>query len=270
MMVIDEPDSYELENEEDLGIGIYEPGKNLEGEMDWSHFSRVLIIFGAGWVMMFLIEIVLMIPVLAIGGIDAVFLDPWALIFLSTAEIGFIIPMIKYLDNRGLTLKSVGIKNMSSMKNILWGLIFGALLFGANIIISYFMVLLFPDLATGEESLFILPQQNLIPLWAILWTVVMFMIVGFSEELIFRGFLQRRMEMFYKERGSKHYKMIALVLTSFIFGVIHLDIVGLATRFVLGLFLGYLAQRSNYSIIGPSIAHGINNSIVILLVLLPV
>ncbi len=267
-MVIDEPDSYELENADETDIGIFEPGTVLEGDMDWKHFSRVLLIVSCGWVLMFILEAILVVPVITYIGVNAIYTDPWVLIYLSIAEVGFIFPVVVYLNNRGLRLRSVGIKNMSSMKNILFGIVVGIAMFGANIIISYLMTILAPQITSGDEVLFVIPQENLIGIWLALWTIVMFMIVAFSEELIFRGFLQRRMEMFYKGRGSKHYKIIALVLTSIVFAVIHLDIFGLATRFVLGLFLGYLAQKRNYSIIGPTIAHGINNSVVIFLVAL--
>jgi membrane protease YdiL (CAAX protease family) len=37
------------------------------------------------------------------------------------------------------------------------------------------------------------------------------------------------------------------------------------TRFVLGLFLGYLAQKRDYSILAPTVAHGFNNAIVVVL-----
>ncbi|MFW9836245.1 MAG: type II CAAX prenyl endopeptidase Rce1 family protein, partial [Candidatus Thorarchaeota archaeon] len=70
-------------------------------------------------------------------------------------------------------------------------------------------------------------------------------------------------------RGTTNYKIVALVISSFIFAAIHLDIIGLPTRFVLGVFLGFLAQQRNYNIIGPSIAHGINNGIVVFLISLP-
>ncbi len=264
-MVIDEPDSYELENADEIGIEIFEPGTNLEGEMDWSHFTRVLLTVAAGWGLMFILEALLIIPVLPLVGINGIFTDPWVLIFLSVAEVGFIFPVVIYLNNRGLRMRSVGIKNLKSIKNIVLGIVIGFTMFGANIIISYFMTILVPEITSGDEALFIVPEGNLTGIWLLLWTVVMFMIVAFSEELIFRGFLQRRMEMFYKRRGRKNYKFMALMLTSIIFAVIHLDPIGLATRFVLGLFLGYLAQKRNYSIIGPTIAHGINNSIVIVL-----
>ncbi|MHA1576887.1 MAG: lysostaphin resistance A-like protein, partial [Candidatus Thorarchaeota archaeon] len=89
--------------------------------------------------------------------------------------------------------------------------------------------------------------------------------VGFSEELLFRGFLQRRMEIYFRDR-SQSYKMLALIITSIIFSAAHLDLIGLPTRFVLGLFLGFLAQKRKYSVLGPSVAHGFNNAAVIVLV----
>jgi membrane protease YdiL (CAAX protease family) len=58
---------------------------------------------------------------------------------------------------------------------------------------------------------------------------------------------------------------MSLVITSFIFGAIHLDLIGLPIRFILGIFLGDLAQRRNYNIVGPSVAHGFNNAIVVVL-----
>jgi membrane protease YdiL (CAAX protease family) len=121
----------------------------------------------------------------------------------------------------------------------------------------------------GDELFFIPPEGEMAQLiWVSLWTVAMFAIVGFSEEIVFRGFLQRRMEMYYRNKGTRNYKLYALVISSFIFSAIHMDLLGLGTRFVLGLFLGYLAQRRKYSIIGPTIAHGVNNSAVVIFALL--
>ncbi|MFW9980830.1 MAG: lysostaphin resistance A-like protein, partial [Candidatus Thorarchaeota archaeon] len=93
----------------------------------------------------------------------------------------------------------------------------------------------------------------------------MFVFVGFTEEVMFRGFLQKRMEMYFRSQGNSSFRLLSLVITSFIFGIIHLDMIGLPARFILGMFLGDLAQRRNYNIIGPSVAHGLNNSIVIVL-----
>jgi membrane protease YdiL (CAAX protease family) len=267
-MVIDEPDAYALEDIDEVGIGIFEPGSHLERSMDWARFSHVLFLVVTGWVMMFVLTIIIMIPMIGVIGLIGVLTNPWALIILTLAEFGFVIPIYRYVKKEGISFRSIGLKNMLSLKDIALGIVVGFLMLAANLVISYFMAQLIPGL--GEDEQFFFPPSSEIEklIWVSLWTVAMFAIVGLSEEIVFRGFLQRRMEMYYREKGSKNYKLRALVITSFIFAAIHLDIIGLFTRFVLGLFLGYLAQKRNYSIIGPTVAHGINNSVVVILALL--
>jgi len=187
---------------------------------------------------------------------------------MTVAEFGFIIPIYWYVKKEKISFRSIGIKNLTSVKDIGLGFIVGFVMLGANLVISYFMYEFFPSLG-GDEVLFNPPAEPTERLlWVSLWTIAMFAIVGFSEEIAFRGFLQRRMEMYYRQKGSQNYKLLALVITSFIFSAIHLDLGGLGTRFVLGMLLGYLAQKRKYSIMGPTIAHGVNNSAVVILALL--
>lgn len=267
-MVIDDPDAFEIEDMDEVGIGIFEPGSHFERYMDWNRFSHVLFRVVSGWVMMFALTLIIMIPLIGVVGIYGLLSNPWALLILTLAEFGFIIPIYRYVKKEGISFRSIGLKNMLSVKDIALGVVVGFLMLGANLVISYFMTQLIPDLG-GDELFFNPPDSDIDRLiWVSLWTVAMFAIVGFSEEIVFRGFLQRRMEMYYREKGSQNYKLLALVITSFIFAAIHLDLIGLGTRFVLGLFLGYLAQKRNYSIIGPTVAHGINNSAIVILALL--
>ena len=267
-MVIDEPDAYEIDDMDESEIGIFEPGSYFERNMDWGKFSKVLLYIVLGWVMMFALTIAIMIPLMGVIGIFGILTNPWALLILTAAEFGFIIPIFYYIKKEGLTLRSLGIKNMLSVPDIVLGVVFGFLMLGSNLIISYFMSIYLPDVG-GDELFFIPPEGEMDKIiWVSLWTFAMFAVVGFSEEIAFRGFMQRRMEMYYKEKGSKNFKLYALVLSSFIFSAIHMDLLGLGTRFVLGLFLGYLAQRRKYSIIGPTIAHGVNNSAVVIIALL--
>lgn len=268
-MVIDEPDAYEIDDmDDDVGIGIFEPGAHFERDMDWSKFSKVLLTVLLGWVAMFALTAVIMIPLIGIVGIWGILYNPWALLILTAAEFGFIIPIYRYVKKEGITLRSLGLKKLTSLDDIVLGVVVGFLMLGSNLVISYFMSLYMPDVG-GDELFFVPPEGELDRLiWVSLWTIAMFAIVGFSEEIAFRGFLQRRMEMYYKDKGSQNYKLLALVITSFIFSAIHLDLIGLGTRFVLGLFLGYLAQKRKYSIIGPTIAHGVNNSAVVIFALL--
>lgn len=263
-MVIEDPDFFE--DDEELGIDIYEPGSFIERDMDWSRFSQVLLLVLGGWVLMFILQVIIIIPLIPLIGLFEILTNPWALIIVTIAEVGFVIPPIWYVKRNGISIKSIGINRMSSIRDILLGLVFGVMMILSNIVISWLMSLAIPGIS-GDETLFYPPTDSSLYLWLASWIFAMFIFVGFTEELIFRGFLQRRMELYYRTKGSKNYKMIALVITSFIFSAIHLEVFGLATRFVLGLFLGYLAQRRGYSILGPTVAHGFNNSAIVILAL---
>ncbi len=73
------------------------------------------------------------------------------------------------------------------------------------------------------------------------------------EELFFRGFMQRGLA---EQRGPAR----AIVVTAFVFSAFHLDPVGLAARFELGVLFGLLAWRAGS--LWPAIAaHAANNAI---------
>lgn len=74
-----------------------------------------------------------------------------------------------------------------------------------------------------------------------------------GEELFFRGFMQRGLEV---HRGGPR----AIVVTAFVFSAFHLDPVGLTARFELGVLFGLLAWRAGS--LWPAIAaHAANNLI---------
>lgn len=79
------------------------------------------------------------------------------------------------------------------------------------------------------------------------------LITAISEELFFRGFVQRLLE----ERTNQH---IAIWVTAIIFSAIHFQFLGFVPRLVLGAMFGYLAVWSG-SLLLPIIAHFINNAI---------
>ena len=263
---MDDPDVYELE--EATGIGIFEPGTLLENEIDKNQMISVLAYTALGMVLLIVATVVIMVPLMMtpLIVIDIysyyIYIDPLAMLILTVAEIVFVIPPMYYIRKRGLPKSAIGIKNMLSGKDALLGIIVGSLMVGANLLISWIVSTATgpPDPGVGE----ILVARNLAEMIA--WILAMFVYIGFTEELLFRGFMQRRMEMYFRGRGTANYRLVALLISSFIFGVIHFDIIGLPVRFILGMFLGDLAQRRNYNILGPSVAHGFNNAVVVILV----
>jgi membrane protease YdiL (CAAX protease family) len=267
-MVLDDPDVYELE--ESRGIGIFVPGSNIEREIDGGLMLKTLLLTLAAFGIVTGLTFVFVIPLMAAGLIIfdlntlQVIYNPWALILISVTELGFIIPPMWYIKGRGFDLRSLGIKSNGRVKDVLLGLGVGAVMLTANIAITWFIAEATGVTYDGTDLGF----GGALDIYEVVaWVIVMFVFVGFSEELLFRGYLQRRMEIFLRPK-SGGFKIWALVITSLLFAAFHLDLIGLPTRFVLGLFLGYLCQKRRYSILGSSVAHGFNNAAIVVLAFL--
>ena len=265
-MAITDPDIFEMG--EYRSIDIFVPGELVEREVDGNRLFRVLLLVGAGFALMVAITFVMTIFLVAAGLIEvdivsfAVHFAPWAGVIISIASLGFIVPPIFDAKRRGMPLGDIGIKSDSPVVDVLLGLLVGGVMLGLNFIVTYIINTTFgiPDDGSGGDMFL---TSDLMELLA--WIGVMFVVVGFSEELLFRGFLQRRIEIYFRSR-NKNYRFWTLVITSFIFAAVHLDLIGLPVRFMLGVFLGYLAQKRKYSILGPTVAHGFNNAAVVVLV----
>jgi membrane protease YdiL (CAAX protease family) len=259
-----DPDTAEMK--EYAGIDIFVPGTWMEREIDWDRLFHVLVLTGAAFGLMVLFAVIIMIPMMAAGLIYIdlvtlnVYIDPVALFVVNFASIGLMLPPIWYVKSNGYSLKSIGLSSLKSAKEAIIGLGVGVLMLGANLAVTFLIESLPGGTGVGDEALFVSSSE----LELAVWVIVMFGIVGLSEELLMRGFLQRRMELYFSTRRSRP-GLYALLITSFVFAAMHLDIIGLPLRFVLGLFLGGLAQRRNYSITGPTMAHGFNNAAFIVL-----
>jgi membrane protease YdiL (CAAX protease family) len=267
-VVVEDPDRYELE--EYKGIDIFEPGTQIEREVDWDTLFRVLLFTGASFGLTMIILVFIMIPMIAARmifvdmGTFEIFYAPWAMLFLSLSELGFVVPPVMYARRRHLPLSSIGLKSSAPAKDMALGLVVGMAMLVANIVVTGLVTWII-EFMTGRQvstsgSLFVTSG----PMELVGWIVVMFVVVGLSEETVFRGFLQRRMEIYFRGRSIRH-KTISIVLTSVIFAAAHLDPSGLPSLFTLSLFLGYLAQKRRYSILGPAVAHGFNNAMVVVL-----
>ncbi|MFC0262981.1 CPBP family intramembrane glutamic endopeptidase [Fontibacter flavus] len=91
--------------------------------------------------------------------------------------------------------------------------------------------------------------------------VVIGLLAGIGEELLFRGVLQPKLQIY---TGNGH---VAVWLTAFIFSAIHIQFYGFFPRMLLGAIFGYLYLYSG-SLLYPIIAHILNNTFTIVLIYL--
>jgi membrane protease YdiL (CAAX protease family) len=88
--------------------------------------------------------------------------------------------------------------------------------------------------------------------------VIISIIPAISEELIFRGVIQK---LFIDLSRNKHF---GIILTAILFSAMHMDIAGFLPRFALGAILGYMYLWSG-SIYLSIVAHFTNNLLAFLM-----
>lgn len=261
-MALYDPDTAEMK--EYAGIDIFVPGTWMEREIDWDRLFHVFVLAGAAFGLMVVFAVIMMIPMMAAGliYIDMVtlniYIDPAAMFVINFASIVLIVPPLWYVKRNGYSMRSIGLSRLNLARDAVIGIGVGVLMLGANLGVTFLVDRLTGGTGVGDEGLFVISNEFEL----LVWILAMFGVVGLSEELLMRGFLQRRIELYFSTRRTRP-GLYALVITSFVFAIMHLSIIGVPTRFVLGLFLGGLAQRRNYSIVGPTMAHGFNNAAVV-------
>ncbi|NOZ03674.1 MAG: CPBP family intramembrane metalloprotease [FCB group bacterium] len=93
---------------------------------------------------------------------------------------------------------------------------------------------------------------------ALLLILAIVVIAPLGEEMLFRGFLQKFLEEYWKDITR------AILVTSMFFALIHLNPYWVIQIYLLGMILGYLAWRTG-SVIPSFILHGINNGLALIL-----
>jgi hypothetical protein len=88
-----------------------------------------------------------------------------------------------------------------------------------------------------------------------LLTLVVALGAGIAEELFFRGFVQSRLSRVWPA-------WLAVAVASLCFGLMHFDPVHTPAAALLGLYLGWVAERAG-SIVPAMIAHVVNNSVAV-------
>jgi uncharacterized protein len=92
----------------------------------------------------------------------------------------------------------------------------------------------------------------------LLGLVVIALLPAISEELLFRGILQRQLRVLTR---NPH---VAIWLSGFIFSLIHMQMFGLVPRWLLGVLFGYLYYYSANLYI-PMLCHFFNNGIIVVM-----
>jgi len=279
---------------------LYGPKKILDEEIIntknhelWGAMASIGVPLGAYLLMNFLAALLFAIGIYFSFNLEFLF-DPYFIIFSSFFELIFILVPIIYVENYlqnptlknrlgllGFTLK--GFNKKETYKEILIGLgfaVIGILLVASVSFLTEFILEIFfgieivRDLSsTTTDVELIISSADIFSL--ILLSIVMILIIGTSEEILFRGFMQKGLM---RSLGNKW----GILITAFIFSMIHLlgiFLIGLETPLVLiisfflsfvpyfaiSLMLGLIYYWRNENLIAVIIAHGVYDTLAIIL-----
>jgi membrane protease YdiL (CAAX protease family) len=180
-----------------------------------------------GVALLVLIDVVIFI--ITLQGPKAELAQSAAIVLL---ELAYLLPVILIFAWRGIHWKHVGFGKFDwSTLSLGCGLLVGAYI----IIIVHNLLLYLLGIDTQGQDIVNLFSQLNTPIW--------FFIVGaifapFVEEIFFRGFL-------FQGFRAKYGWITAMLLSSAIFAVAHLQLAALIPTFILGCVLAYLYHRSN-------------------------
>jgi hypothetical protein len=147
-------------------------------------------------------------------------------------ELVYLLPILLIFSWRRISWKHLGFGKFSV--NVV-GMGCGLLVAAYALILLHNSVLYMLGIDTQGDEIFDIFNQLESPVWFFLVGTVIAPIV---EELFFRGFL-------FQGFRQKYGWLPALLLSSAIFGVAHLDPVSLIPTFILGCVLAYVYHRSN-------------------------
>ncbi|TXT61911.1 MAG: putative CAAX amino terminal protease self-immunity [Promethearchaeota archaeon] len=218
-------------------------------------------------------------------------LSPGFIIVSSIAELVFmVVPVLyvgQYLQNPSFKnrAKFLGVfirkeERFFTLKESLLGIGFAVVcVFIVNLLSLVLEIIFNPVLPTNvptDEIDVMFSSSNLIE--TILLSIIMIVIIGPSEEIAFRGFMQRGLVRSYNKKKG-------IWITAIIFALIHVvtvlvDIpnspistivyffVLFAPYLLISLILGYLFSWRNENLIAPILTHGVYNAITVILAFL--
>jgi membrane protease YdiL (CAAX protease family) len=273
---------------------------DIKNQKLWGTSASIGVPIGAFLLMNFLTVGILILIIFASFDpefLDDLLLNPYFLIFSSFFELIFILVPILYvakflqnpsLENRfrllGFTTR--GFERKGVLKEILLGLgfaIIGLLLVGITsflteiILESIFGINIVSDFSSSSSDVgLIIGSADIFSL--ILLSIVMILIIGTSEEILFRGFMQKGLV---RSLGNKW----GIVLTALIFALIHVIAIFLVGSvdplvlvvsfflsfipyFAISLLLGFLYFWRNENLLAVIITHGVYDALTIIMAFL--
>ena len=197
---------------------------------------------------------------------DTLFFEP--IIYLFPVSVILFLEII-YRKN---SFSDIGIKSEKILKYAAIGFLIAIFIFFfIDLTTTLIEIELYPETMEEdeEEPLIVLgfsPPSDVNLISALKWILIIaaesFLIIAPAEELIFRGYMQRRLQNTFGLKSG-------LVLASILFGVIHYDTwLTFLDAALAGMIFGYLYQRTG-SLMPSIFAHGFGNVILYSLVLLP-
>lgn len=240
---------------------------NLSGR---TGFASLLARLGVLFSLFFIMMIALSMGVILINKIECDERTKGLIIASLQCVLVFIIPALIYarISSRS-PIQEVGMDCSPKGKQIFWVvLLFIIGLPALNQIIFWNESISFPPSLSGVEATFRRLEEQAQKSTEILLSatsigglisgiLIIGVLTGFSEELFFRGALQRGIV------ASGVNPHCAIWFSAFIFSFMHFQFFGFLPRLLLGAFFGYLLYWSG-SIWLSAFAHALNNSLVVL------
>lgn len=208
--------------------------------------SGVLTLTFIAWLLTASMPAGVVIILLALRGYSNIYAS---LALLGFSELLMILPLVVYMLVTKTSIQSL-MGNRSSWKQWLAASLVGVFMMpalqGLNVAVSELFTLLgaqTPDTSSMEP----------VSVGSLLMGMAMIGVTaGVVEEPIFRGVVLRGI-------GSAVGRRWAVVLTALVFALVHMEIVGLPSRFIIGLVLGFMAWRSG-AVLPGVFAHAAYNS----------
>lgn len=198
---------------------------------------------------------------------------PFYIVQGFTTAVSMILIPLMYLKISAKKNPNIFFKNPLSVVLIFLTLIITITFMSVNsVFIEWNASISFPDFMSGFEDWARATEDRAAELTKFLTTfdsvgqfifafIIIAILAGVGEELVFRGFLQNQ---FHKAFDNIH---LAIWVSAFLFSAIHMQFFGFIPRMLLGALFGYLYHWSGNLAI-PMISHAVNNGFTLVLVYL--